>query len=266
MLQRYRKPNTGFTPDEESFYLTITSDNNPEIFPDNKVSDFQVRLSNSIFLDHDSWKVGLAGFQYPYEFANLTDKSFVAFYCLGNIKTINFPPYFFETIEDLCNFLTEIITHYLKLTLKERETQEKIKDPEVYDTNPSEWLGQKEILQKYYSTYVPSIPDEDSDAMEEGEEEEEINRNDVTKHSNAFFHIKMIPLKRIKMKCNILDFDICFSDNLLQILGLHNTQRFTLENFEYRVKTKDALVRLASSLTKITQKEAYQRLHRVFLD
>lgn len=254
MFHKFRKHNNGFTPDEESFYLTVTSDNNSEIFPDNKVSDFQVRLANPIFLDHNSWKVGLAAFQYPYEFANITDKSWVTFYCHGNIKTIKFPPWFFETIEDLCAFISQIVTHHLKQIIKQNEEKSSYHTV-VYDTNPSEWLEQRENFMKFNSFSSGT-------SIESAEEEEIVETPTRTKHDHTFT-IQMIPLKRVKIKCTVIDFDICFSENLLQILGLHNSQRFTLDNFNFRTKTKDTLLRIISLIKKWDHKTTYEKITKL---
>lgn len=261
MSLRYKKFNSGFTPDEESFYLTVTSDNNSDIFPDNKVSDFQARLSNSIFLDHNSWKVGLASYQYPYEFANVTDNSWVRFYCQGSIKTLQFPAWFCETIEDLCTFLSQIITHHLKGILKDKSHElEKPNHSVVYDTNPSEWLDKHKIdFQNQYNSY--SVPPTSTENAEKVEEEEE--KWFIPKVSEASFTIEVTTLRRIKMKSNLLDFDICFSENLLEMLGLAHLDRFTAEHFNYRTKTKDSIMRIVSLITKWNQKTTYDTMHRI---
>lgn len=203
--------------DGDDFYLTVTSDNNADIYSDNKVSDFRVQLSHPIFLQHNRWKVGLASFHYPFEFANINATSSVKIHAYGGVHTIVFPPFFCDNVPDLCSYLSEVINFQLNNIVSSCALKERIKDFMTTDMFVSE-------------SGIPLSP---------------LTAPNLTStrwRVKPEFSLQIISFNRIQMKCNIPDFDIGFSDDLLEILGFHTTKQFSLENFETRKVIRNAFI------------------------
>ena len=54
---------------ESGFYVTLSSNNSMQYFPDNKTSNFVMKLSKTLQLDGE-WEVGLAVIDYPHTWYN----------------------------------------------------------------------------------------------------------------------------------------------------------------------------------------------------
>lgn len=57
----------------ESFYLTLPSNSSVDIFPDNKLNSFKVKLQRSLPIVQGKWEVGLSEIQFPKSWYNVTD-------------------------------------------------------------------------------------------------------------------------------------------------------------------------------------------------
>lgn len=225
--------NQNYTSKEE-FYLNITSDNNEIIFPHNKVSDFRVRLAHPIYLDHLQWKVGLASFHYPYEFANIGEKTSLKFYVDNKIEDIILPEWFCDNLYDLTQYLSEIITYRLKSLKPSLYTTHFEKKRKVVNIQkPLETIG-RSLSHLATPGLFPSIPQSHND-------HEKFIIQKVENKTGPFFSMTLAPLRRVKITTNIPDFDIGFSDQLLEILGFQKLNHFSYENFDARVNIKQAL-------------------------
>lgn len=231
--------NTDVTvPDSEGFYLTVTSDNNSDIFLENKVSDFNVRLANPIFLEHDEWKVGVSSLNYPYDFANIGKHTSLKIYCRGYTEEITLPSWFCDNISDLCQYLTEIITLKLLSILDPKKNQMEVDI--LRGANPAELLQQKyDRLNR--GEAVTSAGDKKKEVRGGVDAGEKIYDIGVGWKIVPRFTLSVVALRRVMMTCNVFDFDICFSEQLLQILGFNADRRFTYEQFEVRDKIRSSL-------------------------
>lgn len=59
---------------QDSLYLTLPSNSNPDIFPNNKPQSFKVNFPTPIILE-GKWKVGLTEIQYPNNWFNLNENT-----------------------------------------------------------------------------------------------------------------------------------------------------------------------------------------------
>ena len=57
------------------FYLTLLSGSSLNIFPDNKQSEFTVRLDHPIQIEQERWKVALVEIATPSEVLNITEEN-----------------------------------------------------------------------------------------------------------------------------------------------------------------------------------------------
>ena len=58
--------------ENEEFYLTLLSDSSLNMFPDNKQSEFTVRLDHPIYIEGERWEVALVEIATPSEVLNNT--------------------------------------------------------------------------------------------------------------------------------------------------------------------------------------------------
>lgn len=83
--------------EEEQFYVTLPSDSSLHIYPDNKLSDYRVRLDPPLALNPDEWQVGLASISIPVSWENVgkvSDNSITIYHCHpeivgGVVKTLS---------------------------------------------------------------------------------------------------------------------------------------------------------------------------------
>ena len=59
----------------KDFYLTLLSVSSPNMFPDNKQSEFTVRLDHPIHIEEERWDVALAEIATPSEVLNITEEN-----------------------------------------------------------------------------------------------------------------------------------------------------------------------------------------------
>ena len=59
----------------KDFYLTLLSDSSLNMFPDNKQSEFTVRLDHPIHIEEERWEVALAEIATPSEVLNITKEN-----------------------------------------------------------------------------------------------------------------------------------------------------------------------------------------------
>ena len=59
----------------KDFYLTLLSDISLNMFPDNKQSEFTVRLDHTIHIEEEKWEVALVEIATPSEILNITEEN-----------------------------------------------------------------------------------------------------------------------------------------------------------------------------------------------
>lgn len=57
----------------DSFYLTLPSNSSKNIFPDNKLHSFRIKLQKSLPISQGKWVVGLSEIQFPQSWYNITN-------------------------------------------------------------------------------------------------------------------------------------------------------------------------------------------------
>lgn len=88
-----------------SFYVTLPSNSSPEVYPDNTLTHFRVKLPQPITLE-GQWEVGLAEIVYPHQWYNLDEKSTYSYTSNGHQwwrKEI--PPGYYRNEAGLLNLL-----------------------------------------------------------------------------------------------------------------------------------------------------------------
>jgi hypothetical protein len=95
--------------DQDSFYINITSDANGDRYPNNKTSDFRVHLPETLHLDTQQWKVGLATIQYPCDINNIGPSVGTALYIWDGFTEheLEFPNWHCVSIANLIAFLND---------------------------------------------------------------------------------------------------------------------------------------------------------------
>ena len=63
----------------KDFYLTLLSDNSLNMFPDNKQSEFTVRLDHPIHIEEERCEVALIEIATPSEVLNITEENNFSF-------------------------------------------------------------------------------------------------------------------------------------------------------------------------------------------
>lgn len=100
-----------------SFYLTLTSDSNPDLYTDNKTSSFRVQLNDRLELEPEQWQVGLVSIYYPYDINTLGKESFIKIRYGFEVFNLTMPDWHCETVETLIQFMSDLVnnalfTHY----------------------------------------------------------------------------------------------------------------------------------------------------------
>ncbi|KAJ8048251.1 hypothetical protein HOLleu_00494 [Holothuria leucospilota] len=88
-----------------SFYVTLPSNSSPEVYPDNTLTHFRVKLPQPITLE-GQWEVGLAEIVYPHQWYNLDEESTYSY--TGNGEqwwTKRIPPGYYRNEAGLLNVL-----------------------------------------------------------------------------------------------------------------------------------------------------------------
>jgi hypothetical protein len=79
--------------DRDSFYVTCTSSESSNFFPDNETSSFRTRLKEPINLNNYSrkWEVGISSFSYTQEINNFGECMLMELYLFDGVKTFKIP-------------------------------------------------------------------------------------------------------------------------------------------------------------------------------
>ncbi|KAJ8042584.1 hypothetical protein HOLleu_09369 [Holothuria leucospilota] len=88
-----------------SFYVTLPSNSSPEVYPDNTLTHFRVKLPQPITLE-GQWEVGLAEIVYPHQWYNLDEESTYSYTANGEQWwTKRIPPGYYRNEAGLLNVL-----------------------------------------------------------------------------------------------------------------------------------------------------------------
>ena len=88
-----------------SFYLTLTSDTNEDLYPTNTTGDFTVQLASTTILEQDAWSLGLASVSYPYDFNTFGEGANALFEHDGRLFNIPMKEWHCHTLDELTAFL-----------------------------------------------------------------------------------------------------------------------------------------------------------------
>ena len=96
---------------ESEFYVTLPSNSSMQYFPDNKTSNFAMKLSRTLQLDGE-WEVGLAEIDYPHTWYNIREgKNSVEIDALDKLylvfQTVEYSiqPGYYEKVQDVIDAL-----------------------------------------------------------------------------------------------------------------------------------------------------------------
>ena len=217
----------------DEFYLTVTSDSNMDLYPDNMVSEFKIQLAHPIFLPHEArWKVGLASLHYPYDFASIGPDTIIKINGFFQVHEVVVEPSFCTELTDLCTYLTQIIAAALaKMYLKMPHVLARLNTG------------------KHSSSSHDPVPSRSSTGFP------------IRDDKPPSFSIVPTVLRRTRMSCNVLDFDIGLSPRLLNMLGLGENDRFSVEKFDFRCTLRDAVIEVTGDLEPMSYEEAYRNFY-----
>ena len=85
----------------KDFYLTLLSDSSLNIFPDNKQSEFTVRLDHPIHIEEERWEVALVEIATPSEVLIITEENNHFFFIFLDQRILN--RIGMENITELCS-------------------------------------------------------------------------------------------------------------------------------------------------------------------
>lgn len=115
----------------DSFYLTLTSDSSLKDYPNNKTSSFKVSLPRTINLQGD-WEIALQELHYPYTIHNVTennDKLIFEFKITAGGKTefnsieVQIPIGHYRNVEDIVGILNNLVDKSFDIKTKEDFTE-----------------------------------------------------------------------------------------------------------------------------------------------
>ncbi|KAJ8020517.1 hypothetical protein HOLleu_40127 [Holothuria leucospilota] len=110
----------------DSFYVTLPSNSSPDVYPQNTLTNYRVKLAQPITLEGD-WEVGLAEFIYPHQWYNIDEECKYSYTIDGGdrwlIKVIE--PGLYDSIDSILHALKTdynslIQYHYNQYTRKLR--------------------------------------------------------------------------------------------------------------------------------------------------
>lgn len=92
------------------FYLWLPSNSSMDVFPSNTLSEFRVRLPQSITLT-DEWEVALTEIHYPHSWNNVHGKFWNRFYIKKDnaVKAYTLPPGHYSSVESIINKMNHLI-------------------------------------------------------------------------------------------------------------------------------------------------------------
>lgn len=212
----------------KEFYVTLTSSSNSDIFKDNHPAEFQVQLNHNIILDpNEGWEVALADIHYVHDFANIGQDTFLKMRHRRQIFTLTLPQWYCEKLEDLVSFLTVLVNEFLKQLYegKKNEIKEVVSYLFSQNNQPlSLFRGSEVVKEEKGDNRELVFPDESNLSHREFSWITDPPKIEMTLDS----------LDRVRIVCTDPDFDIAFSDHLLDILGLNDEQDLTLKSFNAR--------------------------------
>ena len=85
----------------KDFYLTLLSDSSLSMFPDNKQSEFTVRLDHPIHIEEERWEVALVEIATPSEVLNITEEDNFFFLTFLDQRILNRVR--MENITEMCS-------------------------------------------------------------------------------------------------------------------------------------------------------------------
>ena len=85
----------------KDFYLTLLSDSSLNMFPDNKQSEFTIRLDHPIHIEDDRWEVALDEIATPSEVLNISEENNVFFLTFLDQRILN--RIGMENITEMCS-------------------------------------------------------------------------------------------------------------------------------------------------------------------
>jgi hypothetical protein len=90
---------------QDSFYVTLTSDKGYAKKEEFQDSDFSVQLSHEIRLDSNDWEVGLASFTYPFDFNTVGSNNLILLRYRDFIHEIKIPVWNCTSIDQMTQYL-----------------------------------------------------------------------------------------------------------------------------------------------------------------
>jgi hypothetical protein len=82
------------------FHIVLSSEHCKDIYPDNKMSNFKVRLPKKLNLDHN-WRVALTEIKYTNSLFTFEETQYITLSTIGSITRIPFKPQLYDTVEEL---------------------------------------------------------------------------------------------------------------------------------------------------------------------
>jgi len=241
----------------DNFYMTLTNATNLNIFPDNHPAEFRIQLNQNIVLDPDEWEVSLANIHYVHDFPNIGYSTYVKIRHRWEIYTLELPQWYCRKVEDLTKFISALINSFLKVLYEERskkeaeqkenkgqkDTSDEKNEEEIppwryyqYDSKMflgSSGTGMKQIL--YHESSFKDLkklkPDKSAESMTI--QSKTPPKFDWTEEAPKI-DFSLDDLKRVKISFSSNDFDIAFSDDLLDVLGLYSEPDFSVNAFDSR--------------------------------
>lgn len=252
----------------DNFYATLTDSGNLNIFPDNHPAEFRVQLNQNILLDPDEWEVSLANIHYVHDFPNIGDSTFIKLRHRGEVFTLELPQWFCKKLEDMTAFLTSMINDFIQNLYKIRNDAVAAATKSAQVTKLPQKRRQTEAMAVAYDGDISEMQNDSSSGPEinsilnwiwqplqdpnlftgshRHHRQKNLNSDERSKGNDALiqeFEWKKTPpriefsldsIDRVKISFTETDFDISFSNDLLEMLGLHSDQDFSVDAFDAR--------------------------------
>ena len=91
----------------KGFYLTLLSDSSLNMFPDNKESEFTIRLDHIVHIEEERWEVALGEFATPSDVLNITEENNFFFLTFLDQRILNTTE--METITETVAMISPVI-------------------------------------------------------------------------------------------------------------------------------------------------------------
>lgn len=231
----------------QDFYATITSTSNSELFRDNHPGEFQAQFHQNIILDPEQWEVALADIQYVRDFPNIGDDTFLKIRHRREVFTLGLPQGYCKKLGDLASFLSVRINDFFRdMYASKQKQQTSTGSSEMPAGEAKAWFISQEVEAMFHGSVVRKGGDggpRGRGGLFHHQHSEVKTPEDKTRFYSKRFNwsvkppsisIELDSLDRVKIRCDSKDFDIGFSDVLLDILGLYDERDLTLESFDAR--------------------------------